>query len=213
MQRTGRTGRVGRLLEDEQLNAALSWLLVGFVALTAALSLLDGDLLWAGFTGGVVALVLVPPVAYRDPVVMLPWEVLALAALPVFGGTGPASFVPDEVATYLSVAALALVVAVELQVFTAVRMNAWFAVLFVVVATVATAGVWAVVQWLSDVYLGTTFVVDPTLTATQQEAAVMWDFVAATAAGLLAGLVFDRYFRRRARIEDRLPEAVGEDER
>jgi hypothetical protein len=38
------------------------------------------------------------------------------------------------------VLALALVVAVELDVFTPVRMPAWFAVLSVVIATMATAG-------------------------------------------------------------------------
>jgi cyanophycinase-like exopeptidase len=38
----------------------------------------------------------------------------------------------------------------------------------------------------------------------------MWDFVAATGAGVLAGVVFDRYFRRRARVERRLPDEVEE---
>jgi len=106
------------------------------------------------------------------------------------------------VATYLSVAALALVVAVELHVFTPVEMTYWFAVLFVVVATIATAGVWAVVQWLSDIYLGTTFI--------HSEHRLMWDFVAATVVGVIAGVVFEWYFRRFARVGPRLPDEHGE---
>ncbi|TKX56791.1 hypothetical protein EXE48_18290, partial [Halorubrum sp. ASP1] len=38
----------------------------------------------------------------------------------------------------------------------------------------------------------------------------MWDFVAATVAGLLAGLLFEYYFRRRAGSRERLPEEVAE---
>lgn len=210
MERRDPVGRLDRLLEDERLNAVISWLLVGFVALVAVASFLRGQLLWGIFTAVVVGLALVPAAAYRDPSVMLPWEVLLVAALPVLVRAIPAAPVPAEIATHLSVAALALVVAVELHVFTPVRMNAWFAVLFVVVATMATAGVWAVVQWLSDLYLGTDFVLDPTLSAAEQEAEVMWDFVAATLGGLLAGLLFDGYFRRLSRVETRLPVEVEE---
>ena len=35
------------------------------------------------------------------------------------------------------------------------------------------------------------------------ETALMWDFVAATVAGVVAGLLFEYYFRRRARGADR----------
>lgn len=198
----GRSGRVGRLLVEARVNTVLAWLLVGFVAVTALGSALAGQLLWAGFALAIVALAVVPPVAFRDAGVMLPWEVLALGALPVLGRALATSMPAARVAAYLSVAALALVVAVELHVFTTVRMTPWFAVVFVVVATMATAGVWAIVQWLSDVYLGTAFI--------PSEESLMWDFVAATAAGVVAGVVFDRYFRRRARAERRLPDDVEE---
>ncbi|MDY6764133.1 MAG: hypothetical protein SV377_00335, partial [Halobacteria archaeon] len=108
---------------------------------------------------------------------------------------------------YLSVAAVALIIAVELHMFTHVRMNDGFAVLFVVVGTMATSGIWAVVRWLSDLYLGTTFLEDHDI--------VMWSFVAATAAGILGGIVFTFYFRRFVGVESRLPEGlmevIGED--
>ncbi len=202
MDGTRRSGRVGRLLVEARANALLAWLLVGFVTVTALGSALDGQLLWAGFALAIAVLAVVPPLAYREAGVMLPWEVLAMGALPVLARALATTLPEARVAAYLSVAALALVVAVELHVFTAVRMTAWFAVVFVVVATMATAGVWAIVQWLSDVYLGTAFI--------PSEESLMWDFVAATAAGVLAGVVFDRYFRRRARAERRLPDEIEE---
>jgi len=106
----------------------------------------------------------------------------------------------SRIGTHFSVAALALIVAVELHAFTPVKMTHWFAVLFVV-ATIATAGAWTVVQWLSDVYLGTAFI--------ESEHRPMRDFVAATAVGIGAGVVFEWYFRRFARLTVRLPDEVS----
>jgi len=190
-----------RVVEDERVNAGLAWLLVSFILLVAAESTLDGDFLWAGFAAFVAGVALVPAAAYREPSAMLPWEVLVLAALPILGRALATMVFTSRVATYFSVAALALIVAVELHAFTPVKMTHWFAVLFVVVATIATAGVWAVVQWLSDVYLGTAFI--------ESEHRLMWDFVAATAVGIGAGVVFEWYFRRFARLSPRLPEEVS----
>ena len=210
-----RTGRLDSLIGDERANAVAAWVLVAFVSLVAAESALEGDYVWVAFSAGVVAIVVVPPVAFRNARAMLPWEVLMLVALPVFGRAFAAPGLTTDVATYLAVAALALVVAVELDVFTPVGMTNWFAVLFVVVTTMAAAGVWAVVQWASDLFLGTTLVLpaQPPLTDIQEEVALnelMWDFVAATVAGLLAGVVFVLYFRRKADARIRLPEEVEE---
>jgi hypothetical protein len=154
--------------------------------------------LWAGFAAFVAGLALIPPVAHRDEMVMLPWEVLALGALPILGRS------LSTLMYTLRVAALALAVAVELHVFTTVEMTPWFAVLFVAIATTATAGVWAVVQWLSDIYLGTAFI--------HSEHRLMWDFVAAIVIGGMAGVVFQWYFRRFVRVETRLPSEVSKTE-
>lgn len=204
MDRTG----LGRLVEDARLNALFAWLLVGFVLLVAGASALQDELLWAGFAVAVAALAVAPALAFRSVRVMLPWEVLVLAALPLFGRTFVlfADVGTGRVSTYLAVAAIALVVAVELHLFTPVRMSHGFAVFFVVVATMATAGIWAVVRWLSDTLLGTTFFLQPGVPETVIEHRLMLDFVASTAAGLLGGIVFDLYFRRFARIEERLDE-------
>lgn len=175
-------------------NALAAWVLTGFVLAVALRSLLAGDLLWACFAGSVGTLAVLPAVAFRSARTTPPWEVLALASIPLMGrafGRGEVS----EFATYLSVAAIALLVAVELHAFTSVRMTPSFSVAFVVIATMATAGAWAVVRWVADLYLATGFL--------GTEEALMWEFVASTAAGLVAGVVFELYFRRRSRVLSR----------
>jgi hypothetical protein len=129
---------------------------------------------------------------------MLPWEVLLLAGLPILGRAVATFRVSSQVATYLSVAALALIVVVELNTFTSVRMTPTFAVAFVAITTMAAAGVWAVVRWSADILFGTAFLFEPGLTEAEIERAVMLEFVASTVAGLLAGIVFEFYVRRRA---------------
>ncbi len=95
---------------------------------------------------------------------------------------------------YVAVAAVALVACVEIDRFTAVRMNHAFAVVLVVLTTLAVAGAWHVAQWLADVTLETDYILD----GRSQDAAnraLMHNFAYAAVAGLLAGTVFGRYFR------------------
>lgn len=194
---------IGAIVTDRRLNAAASWLLVTFLVVAVAASLLAGDLLRAAFAATLATLSAVPAVAYGDPRVTLPWEVLVVAALPVIGQSFATVQLTSDLATYLSVAAVALVVAVELHTFTTVRMSSGFAVLFVVVATMATAGVWAVVRWLADQWLQTTYLVDPLLSEAEIHAGLMWEFTFSTVAGVVAGVVFEGYFRRHARVQAR----------
>lgn len=198
---------IDRLFRDRRLNAGIAWVLVAFLALVTVEEVVAGELLWAGFAGTVCVLTLLPIVAYRDPEVMLPWEVVAVAALPVLGRAVATVPVTGNLATYLSVAAVALIIAVQLHVFTTVEMTYGFAVLFVVVTTMAAAGTWAVVRWAADLRLGTGFLAghaDP-------EHALMIEFVYSFVVGILAGVVFEFYFRRRVEPEERLPEEVVEE--
>jgi hypothetical protein len=188
------------LFTDGRYNAALGWAFVVVLVGVVGQGLIASDTRWGAFVGGVAALVVLPAVAYRNPLVMPPWEVVALASLPVIGRAVASFQLTSSLATYLSVAALALLVAVELHAFTSVRMTIGFAVLFVIVTTMAAAGVWAVVRWLSDVWLGTGFIED--------ETELMWEFVNSTAAGVGAGVVFEFYFRRRVRPDQRLPPEI-----
>lgn len=199
---------VGALVDDARTNAVLGWVVVVVLLLVAVVNAMTGRLLWAGFAAVVCALALVVPAGYRTSSVMLPWEVLALASLPLLGRTVARVPVTSDLATYLSVAAVALVVAVELQLFTPVRMTPRFAVGFVVVATLAAAGAWAVARFALDSLLGTTFLLDPALSESAIEESLMLEFVYSTAAGFLAGLLFEGYFRRRRGRETVLPPEV-----
>lgn len=199
------------VVESRRVNAVLGWVLVVALVGVSGAQFGGGELEWAGFGAAVAVVAVVPALARRDPSAMLPWEVLFIAALPFLGRTlvvgetvGGMTFT-GRVLTYVAVAAVALIIAIELDVFTSVRMNQTFALVFVVVATMAAAGIWAVVRWLSDILLETAFLYDGRPEVVIEEM-LMWDFVAATAAGVFGGVLFEYYFRRRAHLDRRLPE-------
>lgn len=176
------------LLRDGRLNAVLAWLIVAVLVTVFIESLLDFDRLWivfVGFSGGVI---LLPPIAKRDVRTMLPWELLVLAMLPIlvrgiFGGQ------IETFSMYLSIAGLALIITVELHMFTNLRVTHWFAIGLVVLATLATVAVWTILRWNADLYLGTRFLTDNT--------ALMIEWIYVTLAGLAGGIIFDVYFKDR----------------
>ena len=203
--------RLREVLERQRLNAVLGWLIVVVLVVAVGINAVAGSVVWAAFTGVVALLAVIPAVRFRQPLAMVPWEVLLVAALPVVGRTFLVGFrvggftLTGRVTTYLAVAAVALIIAVQLDVFTPVRMNEAFALLFVVVATVAAAGVWAVGQWTADLLLGTSLLLDGRPESVI-ETELMWDFVAATVAGVLAGVLFEYGVRRRGRTRYSPPE-------
>lgn len=196
------------LLADRRLNAVFGWLLVAFLGLVVVESVLDGDIAWAAFVFTVLVLSIIPPVAFRDPELMLPWEVIALAALPTFIGAIITAEIVTDFAVYLSVAALALVVAVELDLFTDVRMTIGFAVAFVAMATLAVAGVGAVFRWQLDIWLGTETLLESGMTDDEIHDGMMVEFVYSAVAGVVAGVIFQLYFRRPA-MTSRVGEEVS----
>ena len=179
------------LFNDNRVNAAVAWLVVGVLALSLVESLLVRDLQWLVFTAAVAGIVLVPPVAHRSPLVMLPWELLVVAALPVLVRTLSISVLANTFATYLSIAALALVVTVQLHLLTGMNVTHWFAIVLVVMATLAAAGLWTIVRWNLDAVAGTSYL--------STNEALMWEYLWVTAAGLAGGVLFDLYFRPRTR--------------
>lgn len=205
---------VGTLLDTERVNAAIAWGLIAVLTLVALQTAVAGIPLWGVLTAVLIGIVLIPPINYRRATVMVPWEVLAVASIPILARSLAFQLAVGgffgRLLTYVGTAGAALVIAVELDVFTPVEMPDWVAVCFVVVTTMAAAGVWAVLAWLSDLYFATTFILDPAFTPHEQEVAVMWSFVAATLGGVVAGGIFELYFRRRARARDRLPTTVRE---
>jgi uncharacterized membrane protein YqjE len=177
-----------QLFRDGRTNAIAAWVMVGVLLLVFAESVLDVDYRWIAFVAVVGFVTLIPPAAYRDWRVMLPWELLVIALFPilirgVLGGT------VGTFATYFALAGLALLVIVELHMFTALSVTHWFAVVLVVLTTLGAVAAWTVFRWNADRYLGTSFLTD--------NEALMVEWLWVTLAGFGAGVLFDGYFRRR----------------
>lgn len=180
--------RLAGLFRSGRRNALIAWAMVAVLVGVFVESLLEFDLLPMMLIAAITAVVLAPAVAARSPQVMLPWELLGLALLPMLvrvllGGE------LGVFATYLAIAALALIITVELHMFTSLRVTPWFAVLFVVMTTMATAAALTIIRWNTDRVLGTTY-----LTTNE---ALMAEWIYVTLAGLAAGVLFEAYFRRR----------------
>lgn len=199
-----------RLLADSRTNALIGWLLMLFLAAIVTESVVGGDRAWAVFVGSVLVLCILPPLLFRDPEAMLPWEVITLAALPTFGRAIATFDLTSDLYLYLSVAALALIVAVELDLFTAVELTVGFAITFVALGTIATAGAWAVLRWSMDLLLGTTFLLEPGVEEQVIHDELMIEFLYSAAAGLIAGVIFELYFRRWLSPDRRIPVEVPE---
>jgi len=182
--------RIARLFRNGRTNALFAWAIVAVLVGVFAESLLDGDLISMAIITGLAAVVLAPAVSARDWRVMLPSELLVLALLPVLVG----ALFGGELgifATYVALAALALVITVELHMFTSLRVTPWFAIVLVVMTTMATAAVWGILRWNADRLLGTNFL------TTNEALMIEWIYVAL--AGIAAGVLFEAYFRRRGR--------------
>lgn len=157
----------------------------GILALVIVHGLLSGAPLWAGFSFAILVAIVLPPWETGRWSVMAPWPLLAISVIAVLTGR---SGISSELAGYFAVAALALLTAVELDAFTSVEMSRRFAVSFAALATLAVQGLWIIVQYYSDLWLGTDFL------TSQMELQI--DIVLVTFVGLAMGAVFEWYFAR-----------------
>jgi hypothetical protein len=187
------------LLTPRWSDALAAWAVtVGLIAAVGQFWV-TGEPDWALFTTLLVAVIVVVPLATRDPAVTMPAELLAVAGLPVVvRATG--AF--PQATPFVAAAALAMLVAVVLDAFTSLSMTPRFAAVFVVIATMAAAGTWAVGSFVADTVAGTTLVSDKT--------ELMWDLVVATAVGIGAGVFLDVYFQFSDRIARLRTAGAGE---
>ena len=183
-------------IRDARTNALVAWLFVSVLALAAVVNLLAGELMTAVVAGVGVVVAVVPAWVKRSWQRTIPWPLLALTVLPFALGAVRLPFAAGFVRSG-SVATLALLVVVALQLTTTVRMTPDFAVWFSVVATLGTAGIWTFCAWLSAEYFGTTFF--------QTNTELMMFFLATFVAGIVVAGVFRWYFGRRLRenVQDR----------
>lgn len=167
-------------------NALLAWGVVAVLVGAVAVLLAWGAPVEASMAAVVALLTVGPPAVRRDWRAMPPWGIPAVATLPFVLRDSP---LLADVSAYLAVAAVSLLVAIYLTAFTEVEMTTQFAVAFVVLTTIAVGTLWTAVRGLAQLYLGFS-----TLGGLD---ALEWDLLAVTAGGVLAGLVFEAYFRER----------------
>lgn len=196
------------LLRNRRTNAVIGWVLLVFLVIIVGESAISGDIAWGLFVSGILALCILPPLAFRSPETMLPWEVIAMAALPALGRAIAVFDITRSLNLYLSIAALALIVAVELELFTTVKMTVGFALIFVVASTLAATAVWAVLQWSLDLLIGTELLIEPGRTDRAIHDDLMMEFVYTAISGILAGVIFEFYFRRGSPEDGRIEREV-----
>lgn len=190
------------LLADGKRNAVASWLLIGVAAAAWVSGIVVVGPLWSVFALAIVALALLPPIIYRSRYVMLPWEVLGMASLPLIGLAIGARQLSGPLFAYLAIAAVGLVIVVELHSFTSIRMSPGFAIVLVVAATMAASATWELLEWYASMVL------DRSYETTNDD--LMVEFVYATLAGLGAGVTFWIYFRRVV-LTDRIPKDLRDE--
>ncbi|AXG05447.1 hypothetical protein DU500_02785 [Haloplanus rubicundus] len=132
------------LLVRRRVDAGAAWGVTATLPVAAVVLLRRGEPDWAVFA------VLVAGVAVLagDPGVTVPAELLALSAAPFV--VRAAGLLPG-VTAFFAAAALTLLVVVVLDVFTSLSMTPRFAAVFVVVATMAVAGLYTAFGWYDSV--------------------------------------------------------------
>jgi len=173
------------LLGDKSINAPLAWLSTAVLVLSVVYLFASGNLLWGVFGLLIVSVVVVPPVLTRSLATTMPGELVAVVTLPVVFRV--AGLFP-ETTPYVAIAGVAILVVLVLDGFTSLEMAPRFAVLFVTITTMAFAGGWAMVEFTADFLLGTE--------AIEGQRALNLDLVSASIIGVLAGGVFEVYFRQ-----------------
>lgn len=188
-----RTDRLSKILKDTPLNAFISWVMVILLLVLGMVNLADGRLTWSALIAALILIIITPALLMRKLSIMPSWYFIVLAIMPIVGSTTAYHFFFTSIPIYFSVATIALLLAAEINWFTSVRMNSKFAVLLVVITTLAMSGLWHLLHWILDVNFGTAFLLD----GRSQEAvnaAVMYEFIYATVAGIAAGVIFGWYF-------------------
>lgn len=177
-----------RAFHGERSNALISWLAVAAVLVVGARALLEGRVHEVLFAATVATVALLPAIALETGRAALPWEVTAVAIAPLLAAVLAPDLWNRQLVVYAGAATIALALTLEVHALTEIRLERWLAVVFVTMLSAAIAAAWASLTWTVDLVAGTD------LLASNTEA--MWLLIVATVAGLLAGVCFDRYYRR-----------------
>ncbi|WP_342303747.1 hypothetical protein [Methanolobus sp. ZRKC5] len=186
--------KLSKLLKNTALNALAGWSMVLLLSLLCIGNFIYGRFMWTILIAFVICIIIAPAIIMRKLSIMPSWYFIVLAIIPIVGSTTAYYFFSTSIPFYLSVATIALLLAAEINWFTAVKMNYKFAILLVLIVTLAMSGLWHLIQWLLDMNLGTSYILN-NQTSDAINSAMMHEFIYAAIAGIVAGLIFGWYFR------------------
>lgn len=182
---------------DQIIEAELSWTAGLAIFLATVYALLRFDVLWIIFGLASLILYVMPIVTTRDPFRALPWEMTLLVVAPiVLHFSAGSAFLTEHVdwwgsftslAFAFGVATIGLLLALELRMYTSVRMNRSFSIFFVVMFTMGVSGFWQVGIFFGDLYYST----NHQGTNADAMTILVWNFIG----GLIMGLFLDLYLR------------------
>ena len=191
---TRQLDKLSKLLKNTALNAFVGWTMVLFLALLGMGNFIYGRFIWTILIAFVISIIIIPAIRMHKLSVMPSWYFVFLTILPIVGSSTAWYFFSTSIPFYFSVATIALLVAAEINWFTSVKMTDKFAILLVVVTTLAISGLWHLIEWLLDIYLGTSYLLSG-LSPDAINDAVMYQFIYAMVSGVAAGTLFGWYFR------------------
>jgi len=155
----GRRLILGRTTK-EFAEAATSWSLTLILLAVMIHVSLDLQAIWIFFGVLAITLYVTPMLRFRTPFKVPPWEIVLLmlvpAAIHVSQGDQPLGSYTGlwrdvyAIAVSLGLATLGFLMVAELEMYTSLDMNRPFAALFVVMFTMAVAGVSMVVVYIAD---------------------------------------------------------------
>jgi len=186
--------KLSKILKNTPLNAFAGWTMVLFLALLGIGNFIYGRFMWTILIVFVIGIIITPAIMMRKLSVMPSWYFIFLAILPIIGSSTAWYFFSTSIPFYVSVATISLLMAAEINWFTSVKMTYKFAILLVIVTTLAISGLLHLIEWLLDIYLGTSYLLSG-LSPDAINDAVMHQFIYATIAGVAAGVLFGWYFR------------------
>ncbi|WMW26380.1 hypothetical protein RE474_06645 [Methanolobus sediminis] len=185
--------KLRKILKNTSLNAFVGWTMILLLALLGIGNFIYGRFMWTILIAFVISIIITPAIRMRKLSVMPSWYFIFLVILPIVGSSTAWYFFSTSIPFYVSVATIALLLAAEINWFTSVKMTYKFAILLVIVTTLAISGLWHLIEWLLDIYLGTSYLLSG-LSPDAINDAVMQQFIYATIAGVAAGVLFGWYF-------------------
>ena len=163
-----RAGLLSGRRPDHILEAQLSWIASLVLFFSTVYVVLKVDVMWVVFGVAAICLYVLPIVTMRSLFRVLPWEMTVLLAAPLLLHiSAGARSMNDRFAWWndltslafaLALATIGFLLTVELVMYTSVRMNKPFAVLFVIMFTLGASGFWEIGEYINDEVFGSSYV-------------------------------------------------------